>query len=64
MLWRQNQLLNGTISAMEKSNLELERANLLLEINLKTEQHLKLEWKKNYENSLSPSKSLKLQCVI
>lgn len=41
-LWRQNQQLNARINAMDKSNLKLERANLLLEIDLKIEQHLKL----------------------
>ena len=34
---------------MEMSNLELERANLLLEIDLKIEQQLKLEWKNKFE---------------
>lgn len=40
MISRENQHLKTRISAMDKRYLELENANLLLEIDLKTEQHI------------------------
>ena len=49
MISRENQHLKARINAVEKRYLELENANLLLKVDLKTEQHMKLEWKENFE---------------